>query len=681
MLPVRIRFHGARLFSQASSAPQSDSRSIRQLKHAFVLRDYLPVLPVLGVQSTLDRPLEHTLEDAATKDGSKAQKDTRDPTKNEYLMHLLSLSRAFPLQVETAPLKVLHLSERGYGVCVAENGWLLLVPTVAVGEMVSVKPYRHGMGASLCELVQVHEKSKFRVEPFCKLHATCSGCSYQHLTYSYQLEHKENCVREHYAPLSLPDAAFLPIQESPKDKGVRTKLSPHHPIIWEDAVLDKIGFLERGRAMAVVDVENCPIATDAVNDALQIVRSRVIGSRSAERRLGATYQVRQTLRPISSNPSTEIEKTPKASKTMDLSDFVKRIKAEQQRPRASETPAAKPPTLASTLNLIPALSPIQPYPPSNMRAYPITSKTATVTDVVNGHILRSPSNAFYQNNSHILPHIIAHISSQLHQLQSKPSTLIDAYCGTGLFAITLAKLFKNVIGIELDRDSISWARQNALDNGLHDETVVRFISGDVSDLFQGAVESMVHQQLQHSKSMVNPQTIGDDIALVLDPPKKGCSLDFMHQVMRLNPAFIVYVSCNPASQVKDLQFMRNCALEGVPPASFKGSVGRLLKGEKEAGRVQSGLDNSRVLYLGGKKIVRNSGNGVAEVSVEDVDGSGDHVRREFNDRTSVAPVTLLKVKGYRVLNVKPFDMFPHSHRIEVVTTLIREDLFKDEVHV
>ncbi|KAI8840596.1 S-adenosyl-L-methionine-dependent methyltransferase [Chytriomyces cf. hyalinus JEL632] len=402
--------------------------------------------------------------------------------------------------------------------------------------MVSVKPYRHGIGASLCELVQVHEKSKFRVEPFCKLHATCSGCSYQHLTYSHQLQHKEHCVKEYYASLSLPDTAFLPIQESPKDKGVRTKLSPHHPIIWEDAVLEKIGFLERGRAMAVVDVENCPIATDAVNDALQIVRSRVIGSRSAERRLGATYQVRQTLRPVSSNPSTELEKTPKASKTMDLSDFVKRIKAEQQ---------------------------------------------PTVMDVVNGHILRSPSNAFYQNNSHILPHIIAHISSQLHQLQSKPSTLIDAYCGTGLFAITLAKLFKNVIGIELDRDSISWARQNALDNGLHDETVVRFISGDVSDLFQGAVESM---------------TIGDDIALVLDPPKKGCSLDFMHQVMRLNPAFIVYVSCNPASQVKDLQIMRN-------------------------------------------------------------------------------------LKGYLVLNVKPFDMFPHSHRIEVVTTLIREDLFKDEVHV
>ncbi|KAJ3233518.1 hypothetical protein HDU78_006394, partial [Chytriomyces hyalinus] len=583
--------------------------------------------------------------------------------------------------VETAPLKVLHLSERGYGVCVAENGWLLLVPTVAVGEIVSVKPYRHGMGASLCELVQVHEKSKFRVEPFCKLHATCSGCSYQHLTYSYQLKHKEHCVREYYAPLSLPDAAFLPIQESPKDKGVRTKLSPHHPIIWEDAVLDKIGFLERGRAMAVVDVEHCPIATDAVNDALQIVRSRVIGSISSERRLGATYQVRQTLRPVSSNPSTEIERTPKASKTMDLSDFVKRIKAEQQRPRAAETPAAKPPSLASTLNLTPTVSSTQPYPPSNMRAYPITSKTATVMDVVNGHILRSPSNAFYQNNSHILPHIIAHISSQLHQLQSKPSTLIDAYCGTGLFAITLAKLFKNVIGIELDRDSISWARQNALDNGLHDETVVRFISGDVSDLFQGAVESMVHQQLQHSKSMVNSQTIGDDIALVLDPPKKGCSLDFMHQVMRLNPAFIVYVSCNPASQVKDLQIMRSCAREGVPPASFKGSVGRILKGENEAGRVQSGLDNSRVLYLGGKKIVRNSVNGVAGVSVEDVAESSNHVRRDSNDKAGVAPVTLLKVKGYRVLNVKPFDMFPHSHRIEVVTTLIREDLFKDEMNV
>ncbi|KAJ3390092.1 hypothetical protein HDU80_011354 [Chytriomyces hyalinus] len=292
--------------------------------------------------------------------------------------------------------------------------------------------------------------------------------------------------------------------------------------------------------------------------------------------------------------------------------FCKTLQSRSAASRAAETPAAKPPTLASTLNLTPAVSPIQPYPPSNMRAYPITSKTATVMDV----------------------HVIAHISSQLHQLKSKPSTIA---------CITLAKLFKNVIGIELDRDSISWARQNALDNGLHDETVVRFISGDVSDLFQGAVESMVQQQLQHSKSMVNSQTIGDDIALVLDLPKKGCSLDFMHQVMPLNPAFIVYVSCNPASQVKDLQIKRNYAREGVPPASFKGSVGRLLKGENEAGRVQSELGNSRVLYLGGKKIMRNSVNGVAEVSVEDVARSSDHVR-------GVAPVTLLKVKGYRVLN-------------------------------
>ncbi|KAJ3124505.1 hypothetical protein HK100_011207 [Physocladia obscura] len=585
-----------------------------------------------------------------------------------------------------ADVAVVAATASGVGVGVGTDGWLLAAPLVAAGETATLRVYGHlRAGVSLCDPVQVTQQSPHRVVPPCPLHTTCSACVHQHLDYNHQLTVKHSLLVAAYAALATPHQPVIipPVLPSPRQIHARNKISVHHERVRANEPIAALGFLERGRHRKVVDVAHCPVADHAVNAGLAMIRKQVMGSTSTHSGLAATYMVRQTLLPTSDPPAPPVptvSSTPSSStssnlapKTMSLQDFVKVMKNKKKKPAGLDTKDPRP--LHAILNQTPTTT-VQQYPPENFSFYPVISRSAVVQDIVNGHVFRSPSNSFYQVNSYLLPTLCSYVTSQLSaHCSSADNTLIDAYCGTGLFAITQSHTFKNVIGIELDSDSIAWARQNAIDNGVSN---VRFVGGDVAHLFDGVV-SMVKQQ-QDTKETTTAN-IGDNLALIIDPPKKGCSRDFIEQVMRLQPRVIIYVSCNPESQIKDLQIMQQLARDGVPPASFKGNVGDMVvvstaaaggksHKEKNGGSNNSDLEpeSSRVLYLGTKKIVKDS-DGVVKIMAVD---------SETQERPLVMPQaglarTLLKVKGYKIVQVQPFDMFPHSHRIEVVTTLVRED--------
>ncbi|KAJ3286482.1 hypothetical protein HDU79_006456 [Rhizoclosmatium sp. JEL0117] len=469
----------------------------------------------------------------------------------------------YPLQKPVADLKVEFLSGDGKGICV-KDGRVFVAPLVLPGEIVTLKPYANISTVSLCDLVRVQQSSPDRVDPKCNKFTKCSSCSYQHWSYPKQIEHKHQVIKSLFTDMVdqglLDESIIKPFQESPRQYGVRNKLTPHHPQIKANSKLEAVGFLERGRQKTVIDVDYCPIATDAVNE-------------------------------------------------------------------------------------------------------------------VNGHAFRTPSDSFYQNNSHILPYLVTHISNQLTTPPHlKTDILIDAYCGTGLFALTQSHHFKTVLGIELDPTSITWARQNAIDNGIEN---TRFLAGDVSALFQN-VPVLVAQ----TDPSIPRDRLGEHVSLIVDPPKTGCTPAFLEQVMRLNPRVIVYVSCNPATQVRDLLAMHGYAENGVPPPTFTGSVGGMVRGEEEVGKVNLGLEQNQVLYLGGKKIIRRRDRieKVDVVEVQDLPvaetmfvSPESGIGKQVNTKGQVEPVTLLKVKGYKVTEVKPFDMFPQSHRTEVVVTLVRED--------
>ena len=143
---------------------------------------------------------------------------------------------------------------------------------------------------------------------------------------------------------------------------------------------------------------------------------------------------------------------------------------------------------------------------------------------------RFPAGGFFQNNPSILPRFTEYVRAQASATDGR--FLVDSYCGSGLFAIACADVFEKVVGVEVSEGSIEWARHNAELNGVQNIT---FHLGDAESIFDEM------KGIDAGKSTV-----------VIDPPRKGCSGEFLTQLFDFAPARAVYVSCNPATQMRDL---------------------------------------------------------------------------------------------------------------------------------
>ena len=356
---------------------------------------------------------------------------------------------------EVVELKIETLSNQGAGIA-KPDGWVVFVPFALPGERIRAKVWRNEANCSHADLVEILEPSPDRIEPHCRHFTTCGGCQYQHLPYEKQLEWKTRQVRELLLHMVGIEEEVNPTIPSPKQWGYRSKITPHfqRPKPGEDF---PIGFLEFNRRTRLVDVYNCPIAMDEINEALQPIRDDV-KRRAAEYKKGATLLLRAT------------------------EDRVE------------------------------------------------TDHRAPVSEKVGDLKFNFLAGDFFQNNPFILESFTGHAAEQAKGPNQK--YLLDAYCGSGLFGLTLAKNFEQVVGIELSETSADWARRNAKTNGIENAS---FIASSAEALFADI-------------TFPSEQT-----SVLIDPPRKGCSMDFLNQLFTFGPSRVVYVSCNPATQMRDLK--------------------------------------------------------------------------------------------------------------------------------
>ncbi len=155
-----------------------------------------------------------------------------------------------------------------------------------------------------------------------------------------------------------------------------------------------------------------------------------------------------------------------------------------------------------------------------------------------------PAGEFFQNNAVILPELIGHVLAQA----ARPGLrfLLDAYCGCGVFGLAGATHFEQCLGVEISELSVAAAKSNALRNGI---TNCTFQAARAEAIFAGV--------------MFPPE----QTVVILDPPREGCDIQFLEQLVRFSPARIVYVSCDPATQARDLKFLcaNGFAVELVQP--------------------------------------------------------------------------------------------------------------------
>jgi tRNA/tmRNA/rRNA uracil-C5-methylase (TrmA/RlmC/RlmD family) len=158
-----------------------------------------------------------------------------------------------------------------------------------------------------------------------------------------------------------------------------------------------------------------------------------------------------------------------------------------------------------------------------------TDYDAVITETVGDLKLHFLARDFFQNNPFILPAFTQYVREQA--AASSARCLVDAYCGSGLFALSAASAFERVAGVEISETSVQFARENAAANGI---TNAAFQAGDAAAIFAGL------------------DFPGSDTAVIIDPPRKGCDEGFLRQLFAFAPRAVVYVSCDPATQMRDL---------------------------------------------------------------------------------------------------------------------------------
>lgn len=145
-----------------------------------------------------------------------------------------------------------------------------------------------------------------------------------------------------------------------------------------------------------------------------------------------------------------------------------------------------------------------------------------------------PPDSFFQNNSFLLPALVQVVRERLRK--SGTSRLADVYCGVGFFGIELADLVESFAGVELDRLAVQAARRNAAAHGC---TNGEFVAGAAEDVLPALL----------SRFTARATTV------LLDPPRKGCPPETLQMLRRARPAQIIYVSCHPATMVRDLNVL------------------------------------------------------------------------------------------------------------------------------
>ena len=158
-----------------------------------------------------------------------------------------------------------------------------------------------------------------------------------------------------------------------------------------------------------------------------------------------------------------------------------------------------------------------------------TDPDARITERVGALSLEFFAREFFQNNPFLLPRMVDAVVAAASADGAR--VLVDAYSGSGLFALAAAARFEQVVGVELSPGAVAAARENAARNGL---PAVSFTAANAAAIFDG---------------LPFP---GADAAVIVDPPRKGCDAVFLAQLIAFAPRTIVYVSCNPKSLARDL---------------------------------------------------------------------------------------------------------------------------------
>lgn len=410
------------------------------------------------------------------------------------------------------------------------DGMAVFVPYAVPGDVVDIQLTRKKRSFAEGRVVRFEKYSENRSVPFCEHFGVCGGCKWQSLPYKEQLKYKSNQVTdnlERIGKVDLPE--MTPILGAPEDKFYRNKLEftfSNKRWLTEKEIssekeftqLNALGFHIPGMFDKVLDIKKCWLMDDLHNDIRNSVREFCLNNKYTFFDLRNQEGLMRTL----------IIRNTSVGEWMVIVVFYE--DDEEKREKLMNHIKAEFPQITSLLYII------------NQKANDTITDQEVITwsgrdhifDEMEGIKFKIGPKSFYQTNSEQAYHLYE-IARDFAELSGN-ELVYDLYTGTGTIANFIARDSKRVIGIEYVEEAIADAKVNSEINGI-DNTL--FFAGDMKDVLN---ESFIDEY-------------GRPDVIITDPPRAGMHEDVVNAILFAEPEKIVYVSCNPATQARDLSLL------------------------------------------------------------------------------------------------------------------------------
>ena len=407
---------------------------------------------------------------------------------------------------------------------------VVFVPFGAPGDIVDLKLDKKRKSYGEAHIVAMKKPSEIRVEPFCQHFGVCGGCKWQHIPYEYQLKYKRQQVvdaLERIAKVDLPEV--MPAMGSANTTHYRNKLeftfSNKCWLTFEELNSGKefpdrnaLGFHIPGAFDKVLDIKKCWLQEDVSNEIRLFLRGYAIEKGysfydlRAQEGLMRTIMIRTTI-----TGEIMLIVVFGAPEEEAIADVMQALKS-------------KFPQITS-LQYVINLKVNDTIADQEVVLY---SGREYVEEEMEGLKFRIGPKSFYQTNSQ-QAYELYKVARRMADL-SGDELVYDLYTGTGTIANFVSRKAKKVIGIEYVPEAIEDAKLNSAVNGI-DNT--EFYAGDMKDIL---TDEFVEAN-------------GRPDVMIVDPPRAGMHEDVVNVILNAEPERIVYVSCNPATQARDLALL------------------------------------------------------------------------------------------------------------------------------
>jgi 23S rRNA (uracil1939-C5)-methyltransferase len=427
-------------------------------------------------------------------------------------------------------VEIFDIGSRGQTIAKSDEGIVLMVKNGVPGDIVDIKTYRKKKNYYLGNIVNYHSYSKFRVDPKCEHFGLCGGCKLQNISYDYQTKLKEDKIK-HSLNKIFQNVNINPILKCKDQFNYRNKLEfsfTDNKWLTNDEIKKKnndidrrgIGFHKAGMWDKVVDIKKCHLQKEPSN------KIRIALKEFAKKNNISFYNTRLKkglLRTVTIRSSS-------LNQFMVLVQFFENNKKDISLVMNFLKDSFK--EIYSLLYCINNKENDSIYD----REIILYNGKNYIEEKIKDLIFKIYPKSFFQTNikQTLKLYKIIHEFSDL----KGDEVVYDLYSGLGTITQFIAKDAKKVIGIESVEEAVISAKNSAKENNI---TNVDFEAGDMKKLF--------------SSEFISRHGICD--LIITDPPRDGMHKDVIKEIIKLKTPKIVYVSCNPSTQCRDLELLKD----------------------------------------------------------------------------------------------------------------------------